>query len=554
MGKDHGVIVKQIEEELGVPPLIARILVSRGIKDPSEAETFLYPRLEDLSDPFTLPDIDKGIERLIMGLKKREEICLYGDYDADGITSVAVMLNFLKHLGCSPRVYLPKREEGYGLNVDALKQLKEEGVKLLICLDCGSTNIEEIRFARELGMDVVVIDHHELSQSPPPAYAVINPKRKDSLFNTRELSAAGVTFFFLWALRRVLHEKGVSRIKINLKKELDLVTIGTFGDMVPLVKDNRVIAKFGLENMRRQPRLWLKEFYKRNIIQKVGLIDEYTLNFIIIPRINATGRVGDPEISLEFLISSDEREAGKALDMMNEANIKRQKVSEDVLNEIKYSIEKEGLQNRTSIVAYKEDWHIGVIGIVAQRLLETYGKPSFVITKVDNIWKGSGRGGDNINLHSILSSLSGHLLKFGGHRFACGISLTEENILPFVDAFEDQVKTNVVEKKNPYRIDVEATFDDLSKEIIDYMEMLSPYGVGNPKPELLFEPSTVTTVNNGRIRITDRKKRVWYGFCQGLTPLAQDREVRLIATPFIREEMGSQFICLSVKGAITGEG
>lgn len=221
----------ELGSSLGIPDIIARILVARGITDPGEASVFLRPRLGDLSDPFDLPDMEKGITRIVDAIKRGEKICIWGDYDADGISSTALAYNFLKNLGITPAVHIPTREEGYGLRNDKINELCGQGIGLLVSVDCGSSNIEEIARANELGIDTIVIDHHETAAELPPAHAVINPKRKDSAFATRDLAACGVTFFFLMGLRRTLHKKGLISRHINLKKELDLVTVGTVGDI-----------------------------------------------------------------------------------------------------------------------------------------------------------------------------------------------------------------------------------------------------------------------------------------------------------------------------------
>lgn len=543
-------LTRTIQDGCGVPNLFARILVSRGMTSVDEAEAFLHPRLDDLSDPFLLPDMDKGVDRAIKAITHNEKIGLYGDYDADGITSTAILFNFLKHIGHKPEVYLPTRDEGYGLNREAVSKLKAKGTDLLICVDCGSSNIEEIGLAKALGMDVIVIDHHEVPETMPDACAVINPKRKDSVFPTRELAACGVAFFFLWALRRVMHGRGLLKGAINLKKELDLVALGTVGDMVPLVKDNRVIVKFGMENMKRQPRMWLKAFLRKNLIPRNGSIDEYTLNFVIIPRINATGRVSEPEVSLRFLVSDDEKSSEGFLTDMNEANIRRQRISEEILREITETLGQKNLAGQNSIVVYKEDWHVGVIGIVAQKLVDLYRKPSIVITRVDGICKGSGRGGDGLNLHEALSSLTPHLLRFGGHKYACGVSLLEENVGPFREAFEERVAGTTLEKTKAFYVDTYAEFEEVTNELVESIEQLSPYGVGNPRPGILLAPSSVTATSNGRVKITDGNRRTWNGYVQGQQPIPQCRNLRIIASPVIREEMGERFIHLNIREMI----
>ena len=546
--------VKSIEEGLGAPNIIARILVSRGITDIDEAESFLHPRLDDLSDPFLLPDMEKGVDRVIKAIVEKQKICIYGDYDADGITSTALMINFFQHIGQSPEVYLPKRQEGYGLNIEALSRLKSQSPELLICLDCGSSNHDEIAFAKESGIETLVIDHHELPDTMPEAYALINPKRNDSRFPTRELAACGVTFFFLWALRRVMHRKGLLENKINLKKELDLVAIGTIGDMVPLTKDNRILVKFGIENMRRQPRLWLKTFIKKNLLPRNGNIDEYALNFIIIPRINATGRVSKPEIALDFLICNDESKSEAMLLDLQKINKERQDKEKSILNEIEDIVTENDFSDRNSIVLFKRDWHLGVIGIVAQKLVEKFGKPSIVITEVNGIWKGSGRGGNGINLLETISSLSHLLLKHGGHKYACGLSISEENLIPFSDAFEERVTVMPREIRKQYHVDTHAEFEEITNEFMEFIEQLSPHGVGNPRPDLLLMTSDVSVINQRRVRIIDKNKKTWDGIIQNKNCFVSQPDISaIIGYPFIKKERDERFINFYIKEFVLNE-
>ncbi|HOF56737.1 MAG TPA: single-stranded-DNA-specific exonuclease RecJ [Syntrophorhabdaceae bacterium] len=542
-------IIRSIRDGLGIPDLFARILVSRGIASPEEAESFLYPVLDDLSDPFLMPDIQKGAERLITAIIKREDICLYGDYDADGITSTALIVNYLKYFESRPEIVIPKREDGYGLNIDAVKKISAKGIKLLICVDCGSSDVDEIDLANSLGLDVVVIDHHELPQKLPKAYALINPKRKDSRFPEKELAACGVTFFFLWALRRIMHNNGLLKVKINLKRELDIVALGTMADMVPLTGDNRILVKFGMDVMRKSPRLWLKSLIANKVIPKRG-IDENTLNFVIIPRINATGRVSDPKISLDYLTCKDEAKTDHLLKELNDANTKRRRFGEETLKEIVDSINKNGFSEKKSLVFYNDNWHIGVIGIVAQKLLEIFGKPAFVITNANGVYRGSGRGGDGLDLHDTLSSLSPLLLRYGGHKYACGISLSRENLDAFKEAFEKNINYIEGTRQKTLHADARANFNELTIDFMEFAELLSPFGVGNRQPFLLLRPSSIEPVKNGRIKIIDDNKRTWYGYNQSRVTVPKSEKVSVIVSPVLREEMGERFVHFNLKGFV----
>ncbi len=536
----------EISHSLGVPEIISRILVARGITTPGEASVFLKPRLGDLSDPFSLPDVEKGIARLIDAIKKDEKICLWGDYDADGISSIALAYNFLKDLGIKPAVHIPTREEGYGLHHDRINELYGQGIGLLVSLDCGSSNIEEIARADELGIDTIVIDHHEIGAELPPAVAVINPKRKDSIFPTRDLAACGVTFFFLMGLRRVLTRKGLVPRHINLKKELDLVTIGTVGDMVPLTGDNRILVRHGIEVMNDAPRAWLRSMLGNKVISQ-GLVNEFALGFIIVPRINAAGRVSRPDPSLDFLVSGDEETAHALLAELQRANRLRQTLEKKIHEQIVNDIAANGPSGKKSIVVFDENWHAGVLGIVAQKLTEQFGKPAIVLTKVGDIWKGSGRGGDGIDLFKTICSLSPLLLKYGGHKYACGISLAEQNIGLFVEAFERSVEGAILTRKHSVHVDTVAGFDELTMEAMELFEQLGPFGIGNPRPNLVFEAAGISTAGNGRTRVVDRSMRTWYGFYPARGPMRKDGFARIIASPMVRSEMGEKFINLSIK-------
>ncbi|NLW35312.1 single-stranded-DNA-specific exonuclease RecJ [Syntrophorhabdus aromaticivorans] len=548
-GGDDGMIlreaVRSIAEGLDVPNLAARILYGRGIVGPEEARRLLNPKLEHLSDPFLLPDMERGVERIISAVKSNEKLCLYGDYDADGVTSVALMVNFLKNVGLTPHVYLPQRTEGYGLNIDAVKRLSEQGISLLVCLDCGSADIEEVAEATRHSMDTIIIDHHEVSEARPPALAFINPKRADSRFPTRELAACGVTFFFLLALRRTMHHQGLLNRQINLKKELDLVTVGTIGDMAPLVDDNRVMVKFGMETMKKNPRTWLRSFFTERIIYK-DTIDEYAMNFVIVPRINAAGRVSDARHALDFLTCEDERDAAIMLRGLHEINRKRQRIEEGTVREIIEIMEKENLAHKKSIVLFNKDWHIGVIGIVAQKLVDMFGKPSIILTEAGSHLKGSGRGGEGIDLYRTISSLAPLLLGYGGHKYACGVSLTKDNFLPFAQAFEERVTAPVSRREKKVRVDAVAGFEELTIDLLRFMERLSPFGMGNPRPNLLL-PSSSVSATDRLVRITDTSNRTWYGSFQGQRLTAHDRPARIVASPVLRKQMGEQFIHLNIK-------
>ncbi len=542
-------VVAALVEGLNLPHLVARILSARGIRTAEEAERFLYPSLEHLSDPFLLPDMEAAVASVVQAIRMRKKVGLFGDYDADGITSTALAVNFLTKMGIEPETYIPGREEGYGLNPAAVEELRRRGVDLLVCLDCGSSDTLEIEKARSLGMDVVVLDHHEVPESLPPANALVNAKRKDSVFPTRELAACGVTFFFLLALRRTLAREGLLKEPINLKRELDIIALGTVADMVPLTGDNRILVRHGMEVMNRKPRVWLKSFFRQNILFQQN-IEGYALSFIIIPRINAAGRVSNPADALHFLISTDQREADVLLCALDKANRQRQTLEENIVRQALEMISRDGLGQRESIVLSEESWPIGVIGIAAQKLAEAYDKPCIILTRVDGVWKGSARGVAGLDLHGTVASVSSLLLRFGGHKYACGLSVSEENVALLADAFEEAVGKSPLRAERVINVDAAVDFHDLTRELVEYIDLLAPFGFGNPRPSFLLTPASVT-VNDRSVRVVDQKNRTWYGNLPKKLQAAAGIGPKIIACPAFREEFGEKFIRLQIREFVT---
>jgi single-stranded-DNA-specific exonuclease len=304
--------------------------------------------------------------------------------------------------------------------------------------------------------------------------------------------------------------------------------------------------------MRKSPRMWLRSFFRSAIINR-GIVDEYTLGFIIIPRINAAGRMSRPHTALSFLLSEDEFSSKAFLTELQDVNRRRQRVEQGIVKEAVETITNENLAGRNSIVLFKEGWHIGVIGIVAQKLTEIYKKPSIVITEVDGVWKGSGRGGDGVDLHRTIESVSHLVERFGGHKFACGISLLEENLMPFREAFDKSVEGTLKEKERKTRIDARAGFEELTGDLLEFIERASPYGMGNPRPNLLFVPSHVR-VNNRFVRIVDETNKTWHGSFYGKDPGPEGAGMNIVASPVVREDMGERFLHLNIKEFVAPEG
>jgi single-stranded-DNA-specific exonuclease len=477
----------QFALETGITPLKAQLLINRGISDKDSAVSFLSPRLTDLLDPMLLKDMDKAVEDVLHSIDRRENIAVYGDYDADGITATAVLLNFFSSMNIKASSYIPDRlEEGYGLNMNAIKKLSDRGVNLLITVDCGIANTKEIEFAQSLGMKVVVTDHHQIPKDFEPVCPVINPNRPDSLFPFRELAGVGVAFFLAVAIRSELRNRNrFSDIpEPDLKKYLDLVAIGTVGDMVPLAGQNRIITLHGIEAMKKTVWPGIRAMNRSAGVDGKS-ISSYDLAFRLAPRLNAPGRMGDINAGLLALTTASDSVASEMAGNLNNMNTQRQSIEGEILNEIEETIiPKLDLENRKIIILAKAGWHKGVMGIVASRLLERHRRPCLLFSIDGDKASGSGRSIDGFNLFKALSSM-GHLLeRFGGHYHAAGCTVKTSDIDEFQKGMEKLALEELREEDivPSLRIDAEIALSDLTLESVSEIRSLEPFGSGNPDP------------------------------------------------------------------------
>jgi len=480
-------VVKHLTKTLKIPHLLAKILFRRGFNEPEAAYRYLYPRLIHLHNPWMLKDIKRAIKRIYKAIVNQEKVVIYGDYDTDGITSTAILYLFLSPLISKIFYYLPHRlKEGYGLNAEIIKKFAKIGIDLLITTDCGISNKEEIALANQFGLDVIVIDHHEVPKMLPPAYAIINPKQPNCPFPFKELAGVGVTFNVIIALRQFLYKEGIwSKTEIpNLKAYLDLVALGTIADMVPLIDENRIFVKCGLEVLNSTERIGLKILKDISGLQHNITVKEVA--FRIVPRLNVAGRLGDPQMALKLLLTNDEREAYHLAQSLNELNRKRQRIEENILREAQQMI-KSG-QN----VLISDNWHPGVIGIVAGRLAEINKKPIILITFEGETGRGSGRSIEGFDLFSALSRCAPYLKGFGGHKSAAGLKIEAKNISDFLGAFEKVCKEMQKEQEDfKLFLDAKANLKELTSSFMQYLSLLPPYGLGNPEPLLLSPPLTI---------------------------------------------------------------
>lgn len=478
----------EIAKKHNISELLTKILVNRGITDDKEIDTFLNPTRNDFYDPYLMPDMEKAVERIIKAINNQEKVMIYGDYDVDGITSITVLKKFLEERGLKTGHYIPNRlEEGYGLNENAIRSIAEQKYTLMITVDCGISGIEEVDLANQLGIETIITDHHEQLENLPNAYAIINAKRKDSQYPFRGLAGCGAVFKLIQAIsiRLKLEEK-------EFLKYLDIVCVGTISDIVPLVDENRVIAKLGLKLVAQTRNIGLRELILQSGYRK---IDSNTISFGIAPRINACGRMGYQEEALDLFLTNNIEEARKITARLNSYNVERQTKEKDIFEQAIKELEKEDIKNLNTIVLSGDNWHHGVIGIVASKLTEKFYKPTILICFEDDIGKGSGRSLPGFDLHEALVESSAYLEKYGGHEMAVGLSLKKEKYNDFKLAFEEIAKSKNIQQIIPViKIDSIITAKDVNKKTIEELEMLEPFGEKNKNPIFVYKNLKIDSI------------------------------------------------------------
>ncbi|WP_300329691.1 single-stranded-DNA-specific exonuclease RecJ, partial [Fusobacterium sp.] len=460
---------------------LIKILENRGIKTDEEIEKFLNGDLEDLRDPYDLKDMEKTVEIILDFKEKNKKIWVYGDYDVDGITSTSLLYRAFHEIGIECEYYIPLRDEGYGLNKDAIKKIKEMGGDLIITVDCGISSVEEVRYANEIGIDMIITDHHEINNELPEAKAIINVKRKDNVYDFTGISGVGTAFMLVLALYRKLD------IEIKAYKYLDIVAIGTVADLVPLIEDNRIIVKKGLEQLKRTRwnglNVLLRKLYQDF---KEKTYDTYDIGFIIAPIFNAAGRLEDAKKSVELLISED----NKVCDVLSYELIKQNEDRKDIQNEIlnlaTEEIEEKGLDKKGIIIVAKEKLHSGVIGIVASKIVDRYYKPTIIIDikPEEGIGVASCRSIEGFNIIESLNYIRDVFTKYGGHSGAAGFSIEIDRIPELKERLEEytNLKLNEDNFLKPIKIDKEIRVEKISYGFLEEISKIEPFGFGNSTP------------------------------------------------------------------------
>lgn len=488
-------IISNLAELLNIDEILANLLAQRGVKNFEEARAFFRPSLDNLHDPFLMKDMDLAVDRVNKAIDNKEKVLIYGDYDVDGTTSVALMYSFLKTYHIELGYYIPNRySEGYGISKTAIEYAEREGFSLIIALDCGIKANDKIDFAREKNIDFIICDHHLPGEKIPNACAVLDPKREDCNYPFDQLSGCGVGFKLIQAVT----QKNNVPFK-EIIPFLDLVAVSIASDIVPVVDENRILTKFGLEQLNNSPRIGLK-----SIVEKSGLKGkEITINDIVFkigPRINAAGRMESGEKAVELLVSEEIGHADSVSETINFFNNSRKNVDRSITSAALNMIsENDELLAKNSTVLYNEDWHKGVVGIVASRLIETYYKPTIILTKSNGFATGSARSVVGFDLYQAIEECSDLLENFGGHMYAAGLTLKVENIPEFTSRFERIVKENItVDQLIPQiEIDSEINLKDINDKFVRILKQFEPFGPGNMTPVFV----TYNVVDYGNVKL-----------------------------------------------------
>ena len=483
-------LIEETAYEHNMPKPVAELMLKKGISSPDDIENFFNGSLKSLRNPFEISDMEKAAERIAKAVMNHERICIYGDYDVDGITATALLYIFLMQCGANVSYYIPNRlEEGYGLNKEAVKEIAARKTNLIITVDCGISAVQEVLEASIHGMDIIITDHHQPSKElPVAAYAIINPMREDDTYPNKTLAGVGVAFKTVMALRFVLKKYDFFKQEVpNIRNLLDIVTLGTIADVMPLVDENRIFVRHGLELMSGENvRIGIDELKKTvENLSASKKMKTSNIGFQLAPRINAMGRMASSEKSFKLLVTQNRSEAKQlALELDNE-NKYRQMIERDILQQTYDLIEKnQYAELQSGLVIASDNWHPGVIGIVASRVVDKYFKPTVILTEDNGVYKGSARSIPGFHLYDGLSSLSDILISFGGHKYAAGVKLEKKNLEEFRNRFNEVVKTSLKEEDFIPEIYIDAEIDskDITNEVMQWLEKLEPYGQGNKEP------------------------------------------------------------------------
>ncbi len=508
-------LVDEISISLGISRPLASIIVNRGYKTKGEAEAFIKKSHEILHDPFLLNDMEKAVDRIILALNKKEKITIYGDYDVDGVTSVCILHLYLESIGAQVEYYIPCRKgEGYGVSKDAINKINENGTKLIITVDTGVTAVSEAQYARELGIDMVITDHHECTDDLPNAIAVINPKRRDTTYPFSNLAGVGVAFKLLCAIeQRISRCSLIDAVRRIAYEYADLTAIGTIADVMPVIDENRILISLGLSRAEITDKIGLASLINNCRNGEGKVVSKYKqkkklssgfVGFTLAPRINAAGRISSASLAVDLFLAKDDKVANDYSLQLCEINRERQATENKIADEAYEYVENNGLESKSIIILDNCQWHHGVIGIVSSRVTDRYCVPSILISFEGNenpndpeaIGKGSGRSMNGMNLVEALSSCGDLLEKFGGHELAAGLSIKRKNLTEFRRRMEEYAKKcfEGIESEQILSIDCELDSQDINIKFAEELCLLEPYGVSNPTPVFSLRNAVISDI------------------------------------------------------------
>ncbi len=504
-------IVKKLSEELTLSPALVSVLVNRGIDEYEKARRYFRPSFDQLHNPFLMDGMYLAVERLLSAKKRNEKILVYGDYDVDGTNGASMLYLFFKEIECNASFYIPDRlTEGYGISQAGVEFAKSNGIKLLVAIDCGITALAQVEYAKQLGIDVVICDHHEPAEEIPNAVAVLDPLKPGCRYPFKSLCGTGVGFKFISAIARTLGDETI------VYKYIDYVALATTADIVPLIDENRILTKLGLELINSSPRPGIRALLEGAGL-KIGVMTTGQIVFGIAPRINAVGRLGDAKRAVELLISNDYQSSISFARVLETENKNRRKIDEGVFDEAQKLVEKYFKENGDgAIVMHNEQWHPGVVGIVASRMVEKYYRPAVMLTTVEGVAKGSARSISGVNIHQALKQVEDKLLQFGGHKYAAGVSIDVDRLDEFREAFNSAIREMLTEDLLTPEISIDTEIDlaELTSKFLRVLKQFAPFGPQNMRPTFLAKDVRVTglprTVGKDHLRFKISKNGVTF--------------------------------------------
>jgi single-stranded-DNA-specific exonuclease len=515
--KDDPPAAPRLAREVGISSLLATLLIHRKVTSPDSAEHFLSPKLGALRDPFLFKDMERAVELIASYVEDKRKITIYGDYDADGITATSLLVSFFSRLETPVSYYIPHRiEEGYSLNEAAIKEIAAAHTELIITVDCGISSPSEIALAKNLGMEVIVTDHHQLPKNFQPCCLTINPRQPDCSFAFSDLSGVGLAFYLAIAMRAYLRESGFfdNSAEPDLRAYLGLVAIGTVADIVPLIEENRILVKSGLSLLRGSERAGIRELLRVSGMKKGQEITAYDISFRLAPRLNAMGRLGSAREAVRLLTTDNEPEAARIAERMDSLNMQRQAIENRILSQAREMIDRTvGFEKQQTIVLCDSSWHRGIVGIVASKILEEHYRPTLILETDGEVVRGSGRSIDGFDLYKALCDLSDLLTHFGGHSGAAGVTLEAGKLEEFRVKFEELARDRIDPEDMAPKIEIDARLDleSITPQLMKELEMLPPFGCQNPQPIFWAGPLDVISckvVGNDHLKLRMKQQGI----------------------------------------------